>query len=205
MTDHLVSDLDDLLLLYGNVATGAIVKEQSFLHPVFRPLIEAAPFCAFATVGVDGTDCTPRGDGPGFVKVIDEKTLEMPDRKGNNRLDSLRNIIEDGRVSLLFLIPTRIDTMRVNGRAIITTDPDTLDAHALDGKRPATVIRITVEAAYLQCGKAMIRSQMWDPSTWQSTEGLPTPGEVSATFKDYEVDVAAYDATYESDLRQHLL
>ena len=139
------------------------------------------------------------------MKVVDGNTLELPDRKGNNRLDTPRNIIDDGRVSLLFFIPTRIDTMRVNGRAVITTDPDVLAAHAIEGKAPATVIRITVEAAYLQCGKALMRSQLWKPDTWASTDGLPTPGQISAAFKDYEVDIEAYDRTYEDDLRADLL
>ncbi len=202
---HLVTDVDELAALYGDVPLGAITKEQQSLHPVYQALIEASSFCALASVGPDGTDCTPRGDGPGFVRVVDEHTLELPDRKGNNRLDTLRNIVVDGRVSLLFLIPGRIDTMRVNGRAVITTDPEVLEAHAIDGKAPATVIRITVEAAYLQCGKAMIRSQLWEPDTWPDISGLPTAGQVSATFKDFPVDVEAYDANYEQGLRENLL
>ena len=200
---HLVTSVAELEALYGEVPLGAITKERNELHPFQQELIAASPFCAFSTVGPDGTDCTPRGDGPGFVRVVDAHTLELPDRKGNNRLDSLRNIIADGRVSLLFLIPKRIDTMRVNGRAVITTDPATLDSHALDGKSPATVIRITVEAAYLQCGKAMIRSQLWDPGTWADVDGLPTPGMLSAAFRD-GVDVPTYDAGYEQGLRDHL-
>lgn len=204
MDEHQVTELDQLLALYSEVPVGAITKERTELHPMHQELIAVSPFCAFASAGPDGTDCTPRGDGPGFVKVIDAHTLELPDRRGNNRLDTLRNIVADGRVSLLFLIPERIDTMRVNGRAIITTDPETLQAHAIDGKPPATVIRITVEAAYLQCGKALIRSQLWDPSSWESTDGLPTPGQLSAAFRD-GVDPEAYDASYEETLRQHLL
>ena len=110
--DHLITSLDDLLPLYGDVALGARTKEQDHLAPVYQEMIAASPFCALTTVGPEGTDCTPRGDEPGFVRVVDEHTLELPDRKGNNRLDSLRNIIRDGRVSLLFLIPNRIDSMR---------------------------------------------------------------------------------------------
>lgn len=205
MAEHLITDVDQLLALYGDVRDGAIAKEQPALHLFQRELIEAAPFCALATVGSGGTDCTPRGDGPGFVKVIDEVTLELPDRKGNNRLDSLRNIIEDGRVSLLFLIPNRIDSMRVNGRAVITTDPEVLAAHAIDGKPPATVIRVTVESAYLQCGKALIRSKLWNHESWSSIDDLPTAGAISAAFKDYEVDIEAYDRDYEQNLRDDLL
>ncbi len=205
MTEHLVTTLDDLLPLYGDVSLGARTKEQTSLAPVYQRLIEASPFCAFTTVGPEGTDCTPRGDEPGFVRVIDEHTLELPDRKGNNRLDSMRNIIADGRCSLLFLIPNRIDSMRVNGRAVITTDPDVLAAHAIDGKAPATVIRITVEQAYSQCGKALIRSQLWDPASWRDVDHLPTPGQISNSFKDFEMDVESYDASYEDDLKANLL
>ena len=203
--DHLVTDLDQLLGLYGDVSEGARTKEQTRLHPFHQALIEASPFCAFSSVGPDGTDCTPRGDGPGFVRVVDETTLEFADRKGNNRLDSLRNILDDGRVSLLFFIPTRIDSLRVNGRAVITTDPDVLASHAIDGKPPATVVRITVDRVYTHCGKAMIRSKLWQPEAWADTEGLPTVGQLSAAFKDYEMDVDHYDANYESDLRANLL
>lgn len=200
---HLVSSIEALEALYGGVSEGARTKERTELHPFHQTLIAASPFCAMATVGPDGTDCTPRGDEPGFVKVVDAHTLELPDRKGNNRLDSLRNIVADGRVSLLFAIPKRIDTMRVNGRAVITTDPDTLEAHAIDGKRPATVIRITVEQAYLQCGKAMIRSQLWQPETWADVDHLPTPGQLSAAFRE-GVDIGEYDADYERLLRENL-
>jgi len=202
---HRVTELDDLLTLYGDVSLGARTKEQTSLAPVYQQLIAASPFCAMATVGPDGTDCTPRGDGPGFVRVIDEHTLELPDRRGNNRIDSLRNIIDDGRISLLFFIPTRLDSFRVNGRAVITTDPETLASHAIDGKPPATVIRITVEQAYSQCGKAMIRSGLWEPDSWPPVGDLPTPGEISNSFKDFEMDVEEYDANYESDLRNELL
>lgn len=198
-----MTSVEELEGLYGTVSPGAVTKERTELHPFHQELIAASPFCALATVGPAGTDCTPRGDEAGFVRVIDAHTLELPDRKGNNRLDSLRNIVADGRVSLLFAIPKRIDTMRVNGRAVITTDPDTLDAHALDGRRPATVIRITVEQAYLQCGKAMIRSQLWQPETWGEVDHLPTPGQLSAAFRD-GVDVDRYDAGYEQSLRENL-
>ena len=203
--NHLISTLDDLLALYGNISLGAQTKEQTFLAPVYQELIAASPFCALTSVGPNGTDCTPRGGAPGFVRIIDEHTLELADRRGNNRLDTLRNIVEDGRVSLLFLIPHRIDTMRVNGRAVITTDPAVLESHAIDGKAPATVIRISVDRAYTQCGKAMIRSKLWDPDAWASVDGLPTPGEISNSFKDFEMDVAAYDASYEADLTAKLL
>jgi len=200
---HEITTLDELLSLYGEPPVGAITKEQESLHPVYQALIEASPLCALASVGSEGTDCTPRGDGPGFVKVIDDKTLEMADRKGNNRLDTLRNIIEDGRVSLLFLIPNRQETMRVNGRAIITTDPDTLARHADAGREPATVIRISVDRAYMQCGKAMIRSKLWQPEHWPDLSDLPSTGQISASFRE-GVDVEDYDRTLDERLRADL-
>ena len=198
-----ITDLDELLALYGKSPEGAITKEQPVIGEHYRALIEASPFCSLATVGPEGLDCTPRGDDPGFVKVIDEHTLEMPDRKGNNRLDSLRNIISDPRVALLFLIPGRKETMRVNGRAAITTDQATLEAHALDGKPPATVVRVTVDTCYFQCGKATMRSHLWDPEGWADIEHLPTTGTISAAFRD-GVDVADYDATLEDRLRDDM-
>lgn len=198
-----ITELDELLALYGKSPEGAITKEQPVLGEHYRALIESSPFCSLATVGPEGLDCTPRGDQPGFVKVVDERTLEMPDRKGNNRLDSLRNIISDPRIALLFLIPGRKETMRVNGRAVITTDAETLQAHTLDGKPPATVVRVTVDTCYFQCGKATMRSHLWDPEGWADIDHLPTTGTISASFRD-GVDVEDYDANLEERLQDDI-
>lgn len=200
---HEITDLDDLLALYGTSPEGAITKEQPVIGEHYRALIEASPFCALATVGKAGLDCTPRGDEPGFVRVIDESTLEMPDRKGNNRLDSLRNILEDSHVALLFLIPGRKETMRVNGRATITVDPETLAAHAVDGKLPATVVRIAVDTAYFQCGKATMRSHLWNSEEWADISTLPSTGALSAAFRD-GVDVEEYDENLDQRLRDDM-
>lgn len=198
-----ITELDELLALYGQPPEGAITKEQPVLGEHYRKLIEASPFCALATVGPAGLDCTPRGDGPGFVRVVDERTLELPDRRGNNRLDSLRNILSDPHVGLLFLIPGRKETMRVNGRAVITTDPDTLASHAVDGKAPATVIRITVETAFYQCGKATMRSGLWDPDAWPDIDHLPSTGAISGAFRP-GLDVDDYDANLDRNLRNSM-
>ena len=195
-----ITTLDDLLARYGEASEGSLAKEQTVIGDHYRALIEASPFCALATIGPDGLDCTPRGDAPGFVTVVDETTLELPDRRGNNRLDSLRNIIADPRVALLFLIPGRKETMRVNGRATITIDADVLAAHAVDGKEPATVIRIDVEAAYFQCGKATMRSALWQPERWASIDHLPTTGAMAATFRP-TIDADDYDANLDQGLR----
>lgn len=200
---HEVTKLDDLLALYGRSPEGALTKEQAVIGEHYRSLIEASPFCALATTGPGGLDCTPRGDAPGFVKVIDERTLEMPDRKGNNRLDSLRNILDDPNVALLFLIPGRNETMRVNGQAVITTDPETLEVHAVEGKLPATVVRVAVDTCYFQCGKAPMRSNLWNPAEWADISELPTTGAISASFRD-GVDVADYDSKLEQNLRNDM-
>jgi len=198
-----ITDLHDLLALYGQSPEGAIAKEQPVIGEHYRALIESSPFCALATVGPDGLDCTPRGDDPGFVRVVDERTLEMPDRKGNNRLDSLKNILSDPHVALLFLIPGRKETMRVNGRATIVTDAETLAAHAVDGKAPATVIRIAVDTAFYQCGKATMRAGLWDPDRWPALSRLPSTGTISATFRQ-GVDVEDYDRHLERRLREDM-
>ncbi|MEM7275992.1 MAG: pyridoxamine 5'-phosphate oxidase family protein [Actinomycetota bacterium] len=196
-----ITELDDLLARYGSASVGSKAKEQSVIGDHYRDLIEASPFCALATVGPDGLDCTPRGDDPGFIRVIDERTLELPDRKGNNRLDSLRNVIDDPRVSLLFLIPGRNETMRINGTAEIIVEPAVLASHAVGGRAPTTVLRITVDRAYFQCGKAPMRSGIWDPDRWPDISGLPTTGTISSSFRD-GVDVAEYDATLDQRLRE---
>lgn len=198
-----VTDIDQLRALYGETVLGAITKEQEVIGDHYRALIEASPFCALATIGPDGLDCTPRGDEPGFVRVVDERTLELPDRRGNNRLDSLCNIISNPFVALLFLIPGRNETMRVSGRAVILDAPDVLAAHTVDGKPPATVLRIHVDTAFYQCGKAMLRSNLWDASKWADISHLPSTGTISASFRD-GVDVDDYDANLDRRLRESM-
>ena len=156
-------------------------------------MIEAAPFFALATCGPDGLDCSPRGDPAGFVRVADEKTLLVPDRRGNNRIDSLRNIVRDPRVALLFLIPGVSETMRVNGRAALSTDPELLESFTVDGKAPRCVIVVTVERAYFQCAKAIVRSKLWDPATRIERSKLPSTGAMVAALTKGKVDAEAYD------------
>jgi PPOX class probable FMN-dependent enzyme len=144
-----------------------------------------------ATSGPDGLDASPRGDAPGFVVVQDESTLLLPERKGNNRVDSLRNIVADDRVALLFLIPGVNETMRVNGRATITTDPAMLQRFDVDGALPKCVIQVKVESAFFQCGRAILRSQLWSR---EAPPGLPTPGAMLADFSNGAIDGARYDS-----------
>src|SRR5437763_15482221 len=160
--DHLVATMDALEALYGEPYGPAIVKEIDHVNQSYRALIAAAPFFALATSGPDGLDCSPRGDAAGFVRVADEKTLLIPDRRGNNRIDSLRNIVSDPRVALLFLIPGVGETIRVIGRSSISTDPALTETYTVNGKAPRTVIVIEVERVFYQCTKAIVRSKLWD-------------------------------------------
>src|SRR6202167_4116177 len=146
--DHTITTTEQLEALYADAPYGpALIKEVDYITPEYRKLIEAAPFVVLATSGPDGLDCSPRGDPPGFVRVIDERTLVIPDRRGNNRIDSLRNLVRDPRVALLFLIPGVGETMRVIGRAKISTDPKLTESFIIDGKAPKSVLIVTVEKA----------------------------------------------------------
>ena len=156
--DHRVTSIEQLERVYHEAPVGAaLIKEIDHVNAPYRALIEAAPFFALATNGPDGMDCSPRGDPPGFVRVPDEKTLLIPDRRGNNRIDSLRNLLHDPRVALLFLIPGCGETLRVNGRAEISTDPALTQSFVVNGKAPRIVIVVAVERVYFQCPKAIIR------------------------------------------------
>jgi len=169
------------------------VKETDHITPHYRALIEASPFVALATVGPEGLDCSPRGDAGAAVRIDGPRTLVMPDRRGNNRIDSLSNIVRDPRVALLFLIPGSGTTFRVNGRAAISADPDLLASFAIQGQAPRTAIVITVERAYFQCARAVVRSRIWDPATHIDPASLPTPGQILAALSAGEVGGKAYD------------
>jgi len=190
----IIRDLAELEDLYRpGPAAAATVKEVAGITPQYRALIEASPFVALATCGPEGLDCSPRGDAPGFVRVRDERTLLMPDRRGNNRIDSLRNIVRDPRVALLFLIPGSGTTFRVNGRAEISAEPDLLQSFAVSGQAPRTVLVIDVEAAYFQCARAVVRAGLWDPARHPDLTRLPTPGSMLAALSAGKVGGQAYD------------
>jgi len=171
----------------------SLLKETDRIVPEYRALIEASPFLALATRGPEGLDCSPRGDGPGFVRVEDEKTLLLPDRRGNNRIDSLKNIVRDPGVALLFLIPGIGETLRVNGRAAISVEPSLLESFSVDGKAPRSVIAITVEAVFFQCARAILRSELWNPQKHVARGSLPSAGRILAALSDNEVGGDAYD------------
>jgi len=190
---HIITSVSELESLYGEVNTASIRKETDQIVPAYRALIEAAPFVALATSGPEGLDCSPRGDGPGFVRVQDEKTLLLPDRRGNNRIDSLKNIVRDPRVALLFLIPGLGETLRVNGRAAISVEPALLESFSVEGKPPRTVIAITVDAVYFQCARAILRSELWNPARHVPRGSLPSAGQILAALTDNEAGGEAYD------------
>ncbi len=188
--------------LYGDPVPAAVVKEIDHISPLHRAYIEASPFMVLATSGPDGLDCSPRGDPAGFVRVADPRTLLLPDRRGNNRLDSLRNIVTDPRVALLFLVPGIGVTLRVNGRARLRTDEALRAGFAMDGKLPTLVVEITAERVYTQCPKALVRSNLWDPAGHRTADELPTVGQIMAAITGGEIDGAAYDADYPQRLRE---
>lgn len=189
-----IDSLDALEALYDVAPVPAsLVKVATQITPHYRALIAASPFVALATIGPEGLDCSPRGDKPGFVRVADPKTLILPDRRGNNRIDSLRNVVRDPRVALLFLIPGSGTTFRVNGRAVISADPDLLESFAVDGKPPRTAMVITVEEAYFQCARAIVRSGLWTAEAQVDPRSLPSPGAMLAAATAGEVGGEAYD------------
>ena len=189
----IIATIEQLEAIYGQPNDASTVKVADRVTPQYRALIDKSPFAALATCGPEGLDCSPRGDLAGFVRVHDEKTLMMPDRRGNNRIDSLRNIVRDPRIALLFLIPGSGSTLRVNGRAKISAAADLLSSFKMDGKAPRTVIVITVDEIYFQCARAIVRSDLWNPAKRVDPRHLPTPGQILAAMSDDTVGGESYD------------
>ena len=192
-TPHAIETLAQLEALFGQPGEAALKKEVPYLHPAYRALIEASPFAVLSTIGPGGLDASPRGDLPGFVMVQDENTLLMPERRGNNRIDSLRNIVADPRVALLFLIPGVGETLRVNGRARITVEPQLLARLAMEGKPPQCVIEIRVETVFFQCARAIQRSRLWEPVPADAKRTVPTPGGILSALTEAAFDGETYD------------
>ena len=193
MTDHTVSDLEALEALYGEVNEVSALKEISYLHPVYAAFVAAAPFAVLATTGPHGLDASPRGDAPGFVEIVDDRTLLMADRRGNNRIDSLRNIIADPQVALLFMIPGIGETLRVNGTAEISVDPELIARFTIDGKPPRTMLVIHVESVFFQCSRALIRAQLWNPDKQTPRSALPSTGQMLAAVTHDRINAETYD------------
>ncbi len=201
MTNTITSETE-LDALYGVPIAASILKEIDFISDDYRQFIEASPFVILSTSGPEGLDCSPRGDPKGFVRVADPKTLMIPDRRGNNRLDSLRNIVRDPRVALLFLIPGIGETMRVNGRAHLSTDADLCASFEIEGKIPQCVIVIQVERVYPQCQKALARSKLWSADTQVPRSALPSVGQMMQRLSKDAFDGQAYDAAYPERMKQ---
>jgi len=197
-----IETIEQLEAIYGFPNDASTVKVADRVTPLYRALIEKSPFVSLATAGPEGLDCSPRGDLPGFVRIHDEKTLMMPDRLGNNRCDSLRNIVRDPRVGLLFLIPGSGSTLRVNGRAYLTTEPELLASFKMEGKAPRTVIVMTVEEMYFQCARAIVRSDLWNPDKRVDPRTLPTPGQILAEMSASTVGGEKYDREWPERARQ---
>lgn len=193
MTDHIIRDIAALEALYGEVNEVSTLKEISYLHPHYAAFVKASPFAVLATSGPAGLDTSPRGDPPGFVEIVDDKTLLLADRRGNNRIDSLRNILIDPRVALLFLVPGIGESMRINGTAEISADPALLERFAMAGKLPRTVLVIHIESVFFQCSRALIRSGLWNPAHQLPRTALPSTGEMLAAVTEQRIDGEAYD------------
>ncbi|USX17350.1 pyridoxamine 5'-phosphate oxidase family protein [Oxalobacteraceae bacterium OTU3CAMAD1] len=191
---HAIATVTELEALFGPPATASIAKEAAFIHPHYATLIAASPFAVLATNGPDGLDASPRGDAPGFVVVEDDTTLLLPERRGNNRIDSMRNLVVDPRVALLFLIPGHGETLRVQGRASIVVAPALLERFAINGSAPKCVLVIKVESVFFQCARAVLRSRLWDPAAAVRDTPLPSPGAILAALSDNTIDGGKYDA-----------
>ncbi len=204
MTDHTITTLADLETRYGKPAPASLAKEVDYLHPHYRAFVEASPFCLLSTVADGMAECSPRGDAPGFVKVLDDRTLLLPDRRGNNRIDSLRNVLADPRVGLLFLVPGVDETLRVAGTATISTDPELIAQCTVDGKAPSTVLLIAIRSVFFQCARALVRSRLWSAEAQIPRSALPSTGTILATLSRDAIDGRAYDAELPQRIRQTL-
>lgn len=193
----LITTVEDLEAIYGRPGEASLVKEADRITPQYRAFIEASPFVALATSGPGGLDCSPRGELGGVLHIEDERTLLLPDRRGNNRIDSLKNVLHDPRVALLFLVPGSGSTIRVNGRAVISVEPALLERFAVPnksgGKQPRSVLVITVETVFFQCARAIVRSELWNAERHVDPRSLPSPGQILATQSESRIGGQAYD------------
>ena len=194
---HTITTMAELEALYSDAPHGpAVLKEIDHINESYRALIAAAPFFALATSGPDGLDCSPRGDPAGFVRVVDDRTIVIPDRRGNNRIDSLRNLIHDPRVALLFMIPGVSETWRVMGRATISTDPALCASFIMQDKIPRSVLVVAVERVFFQCAKAIVRSKLWAPETQVARSALPSTGTILAEITGGKHGGPEHDRAY---------
>lgn len=190
-----IETTEQLAERYGEPNPHAISKELDHINALYRAFIEKAPFVVIATSGPEGLDCSPRGDPAGFARVKDEHTVLIPDRRGNNRVDTLSNIVRDGRISLLFLIPGVNETLRINGRAKLSVNSDLCESFSLQGKTPRSVIVVSAERVYYQCPKALVRSKLWDADAQVERSEVPTGGQMIQAI-DKAFDGETWDRNY---------
>ena len=189
-----IRTIEQIESLFGSVGEASIAKETTVLHPIYQQWIQASPFAVLATVGPQGLDVSPRGDPAPLVRILNETTILLPERRGNNRVDGLKNILQDSRVALLFFIPGIKETIRVNGKASITVNQAILQSFAVDGAIPKCALEITVASVFFQCGRAFIRSGLWDLEKHQSAQSVPSAGVILSALTQSKIDGAAYDA-----------
>jgi uncharacterized protein len=190
-----IKTIAELEAIYNIKPTlGSTAKEVDHLIPAYQKLVELSPLVALATIGPGGLDCSPRGDSKSCVRILDPKTLAMPDRRGNNRIDSLRNIVADPRVALLFFIPGSGTMFRVNGKAYITTDAELCQSFEMEGKLPKSVIIVKIEAAYTQCARAVLRAGLWDAANHVAKTDIPTNGDILEYLTKGEINAVEYNS-----------
>jgi PPOX class probable FMN-dependent enzyme len=197
-----IARIADLEALYGAPRAASLRKVARRLTPAYRRWIAASRFCIVSTVGPEGSDASPRGDDGPVVRFEDETTLTLPDWAGNNRIDTLRNLVRDPRVSLLFMVPGSRNVVRVNGRGLVTADAGMCESFAAEGRRPRSVIAVTVDEVFFQCSRAILRAGLW--SGRDESAGLPTAGEMLAAMTDGEIDAETYDRTWDARARETL-
>lgn len=201
---HIIRDQAALSALYGRGNDASMAKEIDHIHPHYRAFIEASTYVVLATVGSDGLDASPRGDAAGFVVVEDAHTLLLPDRAGNNRVDTLHNLVVDPRIGLLFLIPGIGESLRINGRAAISVDPALLARFKIGDKPPRSVVVITVETVYYQCPRAAVRADLWNPDKFIARAALPSSGTILADLSAGRLGGSEWDRTRDATVRATL-
>ena len=199
-----IETLEQLKNIYGKPKPPALVKVAHKMTAEYQSFIEAAPFLALATCSIDGLDCSPRGDLAGFVRIENDDTLLLPDRRGNNRVDSLANIIQNPQITLMFMIPGVPNIIRVNGEAWISIDPDRLASFSVNGKEPRSVIVIEIREIYFQCARAIVRSKLWEMESQIDPDTLPSPGEILAAMTDGREGGISYDKTWPDRAKETL-
>jgi PPOX class probable FMN-dependent enzyme len=204
MDDNAVHDQADLRARYRDPTPAVVHKARPCVDPKAAAFLASSPLLVLATTSASGTDASPRGGPPGFVRVLDEHHVAFADLSGNNRLDSYGNIVEHPQVGMIFFVPGEGETLRINGRASVTTDPEVLACTAVDGVRPKVAVVVDVEECYIHCAKAIRRSGVWDPSTWLSADERTTGAEVIVDQFDLDVDPATVAANLEQNYEETL-